>query len=126
MKYQIEMKKGASCKYKTPEEAVAAFLYVNQETLDVNKILLWLREYNEIMKRKIEQARNKASKKKKTHGFSARPIRCVETGEVFTTSRAAVDAYGWSVLKVVDKEKTTKGYHFIHFKKGEMKCEFLD
>lgn len=116
MKYQIEMKKGASCKYKTPEEAVAAFLYVNQETLDVNKILLWLREYNEIMKRGIEQARKKASKKKKTYGFSARPIRCVETGEVFTTSRAAVDAYGWSVLKVVDKDKTTKGYHFKHIK----------
>lgn len=118
MKYQIEMKKGTSCKYKTPEEAVAAFLYVNQETLDVNKILLWLREYNDVMKAEIEKRVHKKalSKNKKTKGFPARPIKCVETNEVFRTSRAAIDAYGWSVLKVVDKDKTTKGYHFKHIK----------
>lgn len=100
----------------TKEEAIASYLYINQETLDVNKILLWLREYNEVMKSEIEKRVHKKalSKKKKTKGFPARPIKCVETNEVFRTSKAAVDAYGWSVLKIVDTDKTTKGYHFVH------------
>lgn len=100
----------------TKEEAIASYLYINQETLDVNKILLWLNRYNSVMKSEIEKRVHKKalSKKKKTNGFSARPIKCVETDEVFRTSRAAVDAYGWSVLKVVDTDKKTRGYHFVH------------
>ena len=82
----------------------------------MNKILLWLREYNDVMKAEIKKRSHKKelTKKKKIKGFPARPIKCVETNEVFRTSRAAVDAYGWSVLKVIDTDKTTKGYHFVH------------
>ena len=100
----------------TKEEAIASYLYINQETIDINKILLWLRIYNDVMKDEIEKRSHKKelTKKKKTKGFKARPIKCVETNEVFRTSRAAVDAYGWSVLKVIDTDKTTKGYHFVH------------
>lgn len=100
----------------TKEEAIASYLYINQETLDVNKILLWLREYNSIMKREIEKRVHKKAlvKKKKIKGFGARRVRCVETGKVFPTVGAAIDMYGWGVSKVIDTDKTTKGYHFVH------------
>ena len=99
----------------TKEEAIASYLYINQETLDVNKILLWLREYNEIMKREIEKRATKILKKKKS-GNHARAVLCVETGEVFPTVTAAIDKYSFSVSKVIDTDKTTKGFHFKHIK----------
>ena len=100
----------------TKEEAIASYLYINQETLDVNKILLWLRRYNDVMKSEIEKRAHKKAlvKKKKISGKQARPVRCVETGKVFPTVKAAIDMYGWNVTKVIDTDKKTKGLHFVH------------